>query len=270
MYDRYSAAIYARLEEDQVLDPDNQVYMGLLRLHNSTRDGYSVLKSILAATLLADIRNISVLSTPPTASPGTDPFLYAASLKEFFSHQAQLERHYHHKEQATMYLQAMQQQPKYTAAATQVLHDLEQLKLANNQDLPATYGVSQLPVAMVTHQGVLCAEPPTATLNVTQLTRPASDQVNETLSSDYRHGPSRTPANRNHACGIPKAPMVCLVHAIKRRRDRKFNARHAAQMATQLRSARFFPVCTLAWNILLGNRHRHQSPSSNIVKQTTR
>ena len=108
MYDRYSAAIYARLEEDQVLDPDNQVYMGLLRLHNSTRDGYSVLKSLLAATLLADIRNISVLSTPPAAAPGTDPFLYAASLKEFFSHQAQLERHYHNKEQATMYLQAVQ------------------------------------------------------------------------------------------------------------------------------------------------------------------
>ena len=84
MYDRYSAAIYARLEEDQVLDPDNQVYMGPLRLHNSTRDGYIVLKSILAATLLADIRNISVLSTPPTAAPGTDPFLYAASLKDFF------------------------------------------------------------------------------------------------------------------------------------------------------------------------------------------
>ena len=48
MYDRYSAAIYARLEEDQV-------YVGLLRLHNSTRDGYIVMKSILAATLLADI-----------------------------------------------------------------------------------------------------------------------------------------------------------------------------------------------------------------------
>jgi hypothetical protein len=29
MYDRYSAAIYAGLEEDQVLDPENQVYMGL-------------------------------------------------------------------------------------------------------------------------------------------------------------------------------------------------------------------------------------------------
>ena len=30
MYDRYSAAIYARLELDQqVLDPKNQVYMGL-------------------------------------------------------------------------------------------------------------------------------------------------------------------------------------------------------------------------------------------------
>ena len=95
MYDRYSAAIYARLEEDQVLDPDNKIYMGLLQLYNSTRDGYSMLKSILAATLLADLQNISVLTTPPMAPPGTDPFVYAASLKEFFSHQAQLERNYH-------------------------------------------------------------------------------------------------------------------------------------------------------------------------------
>jgi hypothetical protein len=83
LYDRYSAAIYARLEEDQVLDPDNKIYMGLLQLCNSTRDGYSMLKSILAATLLADLRNISILSTPPTAPPGTDPFVYAASLKDF-------------------------------------------------------------------------------------------------------------------------------------------------------------------------------------------
>ena len=146
MYDpRYSAAIYARLEEDQVLDPDNKIYMGLLQSYNSTRDGYSVLKSILAATLLADLRNISVLSTPPAAPPGTDPFVYAASLKEFFSHQAPLERHYHLKEQAMMHLQAMQQQPKYTAAATQMLHDLEQVKLDPPQELPARYRLSQLP-----------------------------------------------------------------------------------------------------------------------------
>ena len=32
---RFGAAIYAKLEEDQVLDPDNQLNMGLLRIHNS-------------------------------------------------------------------------------------------------------------------------------------------------------------------------------------------------------------------------------------------
>ena len=194
MYDRYSAAIYARLEEDQVLDPDNKIYMGLLQLYNSTRDGYSMLKSILAATLLADLRNISVLSTPPTAMAGTDPFVYAASLKEFFSHQAQLERHYNLKEQAMMYLQAMQQQSKYTAAAMQMLHDLEQVKLRSPQDLPAKYRLSQLPVAMVTHQGVLRSEPPTATLNVTQ-SRP-QEQQDQPLEPPRSYGTPRAPASR--------------------------------------------------------------------------
>ena len=193
LYDRYSAAIYARLEEDQVLDPENKIYMGLLQLYNSTRDGYSMLKSILAATLLADLRNISVLSTPPTAASDTDPFVYAASLKEFFSHQAQLERHYHPKEQAMMYLQAMQQQPKYTAAATQMLHDLEQAK---QQALPAQYRLSQLPVAMVTHQGVLRSEPPTVTLNVTQ-SRPFEQAERGEATPAQRWDATRASASRH-------------------------------------------------------------------------
>lgn len=124
LYDRYSAAIYARLEADDVLDPNNQVYMGLLRLHNSTRDGYTMLKAILVSTLLAGVRNISVLSTPPMAPSETCPFTYAASLKEFFDYQAQLQRKYHLREQALMYLQALQPTPKYTAAAMHLIQDL--------------------------------------------------------------------------------------------------------------------------------------------------
>lgn len=73
-----------------------------------------------ASTLLADVRNISILSTPPVAPLGTCPFAWcAARLKEFFKHQAQLQRKYHPREQALMYLQVLQPEPKYTAAAMQ-------------------------------------------------------------------------------------------------------------------------------------------------------
>lgn len=125
-----------------------------------------MLKAILASTLLADVRNISILSTPPVAPPGTCPFAYAASLKEFFEHQAQLQRKYHPREQALVYLQALQPEPKYTAAAMQLIQDLEHIR--NDNALPDKYIFNHLPVALVTHQGVLrVPNDSTATLNVT-------------------------------------------------------------------------------------------------------
>ena len=66
-----------------------------------------------------------------------------------------------------MYLQALQPEPKYTAAAMQLLHDLEQ-HLQNDDALPEKYTFNHLPVALVTHQGVLRAPAEsTAMLNVT-------------------------------------------------------------------------------------------------------
>jgi hypothetical protein len=194
LYDRYSAAIYARLEADDVLDPDNQVYMGLLCLHNSTRDGYTMLKAFLASTLLADVRNISILSTPPLAAPGTCPFAYAASLKEFFEYQAQLQRKYHPREQALTYLQAMQPEPKYTAAAMQLNQDLERLR--TTETLPDKYTFNHLPVALVTHQGVLRDPPePTAMLNVTH-SRPIMGQEPADSTEMHRATTPRMSATR--------------------------------------------------------------------------
>jgi hypothetical protein len=40
---RYSAAIYTRLEDPGVLDPHDHIYMGILEMYNSSRDGYKVL-----------------------------------------------------------------------------------------------------------------------------------------------------------------------------------------------------------------------------------
>jgi hypothetical protein len=79
--DRYSAAIYARLEEEGTLDPGDPMYQGLLQMFNSTRDGYSLLKALLAATLVVDSKNIGIINTPPQATQGTNPYEYAVQLR---------------------------------------------------------------------------------------------------------------------------------------------------------------------------------------------
>ena len=40
-----TAAIYARHEEEDVLDPSDRLYEGLLQMYNSKRDGNTVLKA---------------------------------------------------------------------------------------------------------------------------------------------------------------------------------------------------------------------------------
>lgn len=82
---KYSAPIYVRLEEEGILDPNEPIYRGKLQLYNQMRDGYSVLKSILAATLMVDAKNIGQLSTPPPVDQATHPFEYASLLQEFFT-----------------------------------------------------------------------------------------------------------------------------------------------------------------------------------------
>ena len=84
LHHRYSAAIYARLEEEDVLDPMEPLFVGLLQMFNSRRDGYALLKAILATTLMVHTQDIGSLSTPPTAQPGTTPYDFACSLNEFY------------------------------------------------------------------------------------------------------------------------------------------------------------------------------------------
>ena len=71
LYNNYSSAIYARLEEDGVLDPHDPLYKGLLEVYNSRRDGYALLESILAATVMVQSKDLGALSTPP--HPNQDP-----------------------------------------------------------------------------------------------------------------------------------------------------------------------------------------------------
>ena len=125
--ERYSAAIYARLEEDGILDPNEQMYQGLLQMYNSTRDGYSLLQAILAATLVVASKNVGVLNTPPIALPGSNPYEYAVQLQEFYRLQHHNGRNYPPQEQALMYLQGMQRSEAYAGAAAQLIHELEQM-----------------------------------------------------------------------------------------------------------------------------------------------
>ena len=85
LYDDYSSAIYARLEEDGVLDPHDPLYRGLLEVYNSRRDGYALLKGILAATILVQAKDLGALSTPPQPQPGSTPHTFASRLNDFFA-----------------------------------------------------------------------------------------------------------------------------------------------------------------------------------------
>ena len=127
LHHRYSAAIYARLEEEDVLDPMEPLFVGLLQMYNSRRDGYALLKAILATTLMVHTQDIGSISTPPTAQHGTTPYEYACSLNEFYRGQQQFNRSYTTREQATMYLQGMANDPTYTTAAQQLMHDIQQI-----------------------------------------------------------------------------------------------------------------------------------------------
>ena len=177
--ERYSAAIYARLEEDGILDTSDQMYMGLLQMYNSTRDGYSLLKALLAATVMVESKNVGILNTPPMAVPGSNPYGYAVQLQEFYRLQNHNGRGYPPQEQALMYLQAMQRIEAYTQAATQLIQELEQVAPLRTSTVPSRFLFPQLPVTLATKQGLLGTDnhAPSAHLNVTRAGAGTSDMT---------------------------------------------------------------------------------------------
>ena len=93
LYEQYSLAIYARLEEPGVLDPTEDLYLGLLEIYNSRRDGYELLKAILASTsIMIHAKDLGRLSTPPTAQHGETLYQFACNLTEFYRGQKQAHR----------------------------------------------------------------------------------------------------------------------------------------------------------------------------------
>ena len=150
LHGRYSAAIYSRLEEGHVLDPSEPIYAGLMEMHNSTRDGYELLRSLLTATLAMDAKDISTISTPPTWSPGSSAYAYGARLLDFFRSQQRLQRDFTDREQASMYLHNMQADPQYAPTVVHILHDIGQLPA--DARLPPKYILPQLALTLSGHQ----------------------------------------------------------------------------------------------------------------------
>ena len=136
-------------------------------MYNSKRDGYTVLKALLASTLMVQNQDLGRLSTPPTAHPGATPIEFACSFKEFYQSQRQLNRSYTEREQAMMFLQGMATNPSFLLAAQQLIHDLQQI--SPSVPLPTRFDAENLPLTLMSHPARMPL-PSTATLNVTQAT----------------------------------------------------------------------------------------------------
>ena len=170
LYDCYSSAIYARLEEETVLDNSDKLFKGLLQMYNSKRDGYRLLQDLLAATLLVPAQNVGQLSTPPTVTQGTTPYDFACELKEFFACQEQRGRSYATREKSMMYLQGMQQETLHAQASTQLIFDLKQIPEDEVTPIPIRLAFpNNLPLTLLTTAETMNAHQH-ATINVTRST----------------------------------------------------------------------------------------------------
>jgi hypothetical protein len=188
LHDRYSAAIYANLEEDHVLDPSDNLYMGLLQMYNSHRNGYALLKAILAATLMVHSNDLGRLSTPPTAQPGSTPYEFACSFNDFYRGQRQFNRTYTTREQAMMLLQGMANDPGYTMATQQLIHDIQQI--SEDTPLPARYRTPALPLTLQAHPSAIQATT-RAPINVTHATHNGSRNSSDSGGNHTRRGTDR-------------------------------------------------------------------------------
>ena len=171
LYDDYSSAIYVRLEEEGVLvDPQDPLCKGLLEVYNSHRDGYALLKGILAATVQVQAEDLGALSTAPQPQPGSTPHNFASRLNDFFRGQQKCGRIYKDKEQAVMYLQGMMQETTYTAATQQLMYELQPFPDIGGT-LPTCFSYPTIAMTLLIHPMALCtttnAGSQLATINVT-------------------------------------------------------------------------------------------------------
>ena len=194
LYDCYSSAIYARLEEETVLDSSDKLFKGLLQMYNSKRDGYQLLQDLLAATLLVPAQNVGQLSTPPTVQQGTTPYDFACELKEFFACQEQRGRSYAIREKSMMYLQGMQQETMHTQALTQLIFDLKQIPDDDATRIPIRLAFpNNLTLTLLTTAETMKAHQH-ATINVTRSTPRQYDQDYAARRPDRDRSRERRPS----------------------------------------------------------------------------
>ena len=129
---RYSAAIYTRLEEQGVIDQTVSRYKGLIQQHNGTRDGYRVLQQLIRPYL--DSQSLTHIPMRPEFSTTDSIYTFAAALTKYFTAQRRRYRNYPRLEQAILYLHGAINDSDYTEAARSILYDLAKLKPTDHLD----------------------------------------------------------------------------------------------------------------------------------------
>ena len=262
LHDRYSAAIYARLEEEDVLDPAEPLYVGLLQMYNSRREGYALLKAILFTTLMVHTQDLERLSTPPTASPGTTPYEFACRLSEFYRVQQQFNRIYTVREQAMMFLQGMAQDPVYMLATQQLIHDIQQI--SEHVPLPTRFCNPALPLTLLAHPSALHASRQTsASINVTHATHSGRSADNSRRGSDRDRSRSQERGfdqNRSHSrerpphSSDPSNRRSISAGRLPTSRNIELQCKACATNGHTHAYCRLFPKWSPSWTMLLRTR----------------
>jgi Reverse transcriptase (RNA-dependent DNA polymerase) len=204
---RYSAAIYTRLEEPGVLDQTISRYKGLIQQHNGTRDGYRVLQQLVRPYL--DSHALTNIPIRPEYSTTDSIYTFAAALTKYFQAQRRRYRNYPRLEQAIIYLHGAINDSDYTEAARSLLYDLAKLKTTdildpkfNLETLPGTLDAQRALITPPTAppQGTRINAATTRDNNRRNNTRAYQNRPNNTHTPRTQHQPS-TPREYNTGTG---------------------------------------------------------------------
>ena len=187
---RYSAAIYTRLEEHGVIDQTISRYKGLIQQHNGTRDGYRVLQQLIRPYL--DSQSLTNIPLRPEFSTTDSIYTFAAALTKYFTAQRRRYRNYPRLEQAILYLHGAINDSDYTEAARSILYDLA--KLTTKDPLDPKFYLDMLPGTLEAQRALIT--PPTTTSNS------GGTRINATSTRDRRH--PNTPNRSSPSSGTPR------------------------------------------------------------------
>ena len=182
---RYSAAIYTRLEEQGVIDQNVSRYKGLIQQHNGTRDGYRVLQQLIRPYL--DSQSLTNIPMRPEFSTTDSIYTFAAALTKYFTAQRRRYRNYPRLEQAILYLHGAINDSDYTEAARSLLYDLA--KLTPSDPLDPKFNLDMLP-------GTLEAQ--RALITPTTITSHNGTRINATNTRDRRMPTNSSSRSPNH------------------------------------------------------------------------